>query len=621
MSQPNFKWQTGAFFVSLFLFLSTLIVIDKLGISDVYAKAATIFYGALLILLPIYNGAAIRSAKFFFSDRSLSSGINALALLPCVALPFIVVFGGYFFLVKTELLVLFSIAGSAAIALFTLLIARPFRQSGATSLANFQINRFGTHHVARLSSIVHLIAGACLLIASIHIVSQLISWHFAITPFFANLIACIAIIITACFGGVASTARQAALAAFCLLIALNIPIAFESYEQTGFPAGILSFSSNAFSRYLEIETQLIEGNFEILKNSVSFISPTKEWTNSSWILASLILVFGIFSSPVLLQQFSMSTSPERASNAGQKALLLFGFLILSIFALLSFLKLSLYQTLLGISSGEVRQDAVFLYQSIGGYLDKTPLVTICEKFVKTPQDVIAACGGDPNYVVSLSEINFNGQFLLAASSNLMSHPAAFHAFLVLALCIFIIAYCAHTVLSVALNLVSAFFSTTKNHLASSEMFLTRLTVVICFIVLFQISLLNQFDPVQLILFGLGMYVACLLPVLISMFYWKKTSSISSICSISIGLIASLTMFILANFGSDFKLGTGDELNITLLGMHIEASLSPILILPISALVHIFCNLVWPAKAESDQLNFVDKIFDEDENVTIARNRL
>lgn len=626
MSDSAFYRQTVFFLISLGIYFLLMVVIERIGVDQLIANHITAFYAILLIAIPTIKGGAIRSSKFFFAERKVTSGIVAIATASIVALPFMTTFSGYFFYKSPALIALFSTTVCVAVALFSLLIARPFRQSGATSLANFQIGRFKSTVVARLASLVHLVAGVLLLIAGIKIATNIGSWFFAIHPTIMSLILFGLIFFVASFGGIASLTRQSAIAMICLLIAINIPLALESFSQSGFPAGFISFVTSAMVPFFEIENQLREEEYKLLDYAMTSTSNSANWSNLNWNIAAVLTALGTLATPSLMQQFTMPYSSERASNSGQKTVLVVGGLFLSIFALMAFLKLSLYETLLGLSTFEIRQEAIVLYKNVASstaeYVDG--LVAVCGDYVNSHADLIAACGGSPSKVLTLSEIQLNGDLILAGSGMLMGYPYAVTGFLVIAILLTIIAFCSATILSISTNLISAYFSSQKQHLASAEMFLSRFTILLVGIATYFLGPLISVDPVKLIIFSFGIYTASLLPSLIATFYDRAVNDLSLVLSICVGFILTLGVWALGYLGIDLDASTADQVNIFQFEkIQIDPMLNAIYILPISALVLLTFRLIGKRETaeENGEKNFIDNVFDDsDEKVLIRKNR-
>lgn len=623
MDTARFNRPATSVAIALGLYFLLMIVIEKIGIDQYFADLATLIFAGGLILIPSFSGGAIRSNKFFFANRDVSSNLNAFAITSNALLPFFVIGSGYYFFNLPSTFVLLSVSILISLAIFSLLLARPFRQSGATSTANYLTNRFQSPAVARAMAIVNFVAGSLLFLAGLKAASQVGTWFFSVSELQIAIWVCCLIVIVTCLGGVASLSYQGAIATICFLIALNIPLALEAFDQTSIPVGLVSFITSALSPVLEIETQLRQEGYQLIEQSVPNNSVIANWTSQNWHIAAILIALGMVASPNLLQQFSTNRFPERSSNSGQKSVLVFALISLSIFALLAFLKLSIYEDLLGLTTFEVRQQAPYL---IG--IENSPkqlangLISICGEFARTHQSLLDACGGDPNHVITLNEVQIDSGLLLAASAFLMDYPYALTGFLGISIMMIIIAFCASVMMSISSNFTSAYFTSRKQNLASAEIFLTRFTILLFTIALFFVFRFFTFDSTLIALFGFGIYAACLLPSLIAAFYFKNTSIVGSVLSICVGFLLTIGAFILSQYGVDFTPNTGDELStFSIGGISIEPVLVGILVLPISSLVLILFSLRKAQNDAEETSDFNKAIFSYDaEQVTISRNR-
>lgn len=603
------KKQIGAFVISVFLFLSILYIMEKTGVPREYAIILTAFYTIMLSVIAILRGATTTKEKFFFSDRSISANLNAFAITASVAFPLLIINGVALFFAKPNIFVLFSASVAIGIALVTLIVARPLRQSGASNLSNFFEVRFNTKHLPMLLSIINLIGGGILFVIAVHSAAILASWFFNIQNSIALLVIILIAIMAASFGGLSSTTRHSGVAIICVLFAINIPLILIAFNASNFPIGHLSFGSAALEPGFEIDRQLETAGLSSLASTVINLPEIVNWTNENLLLAAICVALGIVAMPTISQQFAAARITDRAAIAGERSLIIFGFLTLSIFALAAFAKISFYGNILGLTSGEAGIEMPFLFE----WGSRSPgIISVCQQMSFTAAQLIEACNNNPNYIIQFSDININGPFLLAAIGSLMDLPFAITAFIVVALLLVLVSIAASNLFSLSSNLINAFYSQNRTHTTSLEIVFTRLITL--FVGLSAGLYLATFslDYTMLFITVMGFFAASLFPSIIGAFLWNKTTSLAATMSIVCGAVSFAVHWILAS-------GVIDIAYINIIG--IAPELSAVIALPISTMTLIAVSLLDKAKdAQEKSALFSKSIFQNEDDVTIVKNR-
>lgn len=606
------KKQIGAFIISVVLFLSILFIMEKTGVPRKYAVILTAFYAIMLSVIPILRGATTSKEKFFFCDRSISASLNAFAITASVAFPVILMNGVALFFAKPNIFILFSVSIVVGMALVTLIIGRPLRQSGASNMSNFFEVRFNTKHLPKLLSIINLIGSTILFVIVIHSAAIIASWFFNLQNSITLLVVILASVMAASFGGLSSTTRHAGVAVICLLFAINIPLVLAAFNISSFPIGHLSFGSAALEPGFEIERQLEAAGLSSLGSSVAGLPNIVNWSNGHVIIAAICVSLGIVAMPTISQQFAASRITERASIAGERSLIIFGFLTLSIFALAAFAKIIFYGNILGLTSGEAGIEMPFLFE----WGNNLPgIISVCQQISSTPEQLVEACNNNPNYILQFSDIQINGPFLLAVIGNIMDMPFAITAFIVVALLLVLISIASSNLFSLSSNLINAFYSQNLAHTTSLEILLTRL--IILFVGFGAGLYLASFtlDYTTLFISAMGFFASSLLPSIIGAFLWNKTTSLAATASIACGSFVYAIHWLIAS-------GTLNIVNVDQIDfMGIPAELGAIIALPISALVLIVVSITNSTEETCEQsAAFSKSIFQDEDEVAILKNR-
>lgn len=603
------KKQIGAFIISVVLFLSILFIMEKTGVPRTYAIILTAFYTVMLSVISIVRGATTAKEKFFFSNRSVSANLNAFAITASVAFPLLLINGVALFFAKPNIFVIFSVSVVIGMALVTLIIARPLRQSGAANLSNFFETRYKAKHLPMLLSVINLIGAGILFVICVQSGAILAAWFFNIHNSVALLVIILIAIMAASFGGLASTTRQAGVAIICVIFAINIPLVLIALNTSSFPIGHLSFGSSALEPGFEIERQLKSAELSSLASTVIGLPKIVNWTNAQNYLAAICVALGIVAMPTISQQFSAARITDRASIAGERSLIIFGLLALSIFALAAFAKISFYGSILGLTSGEAGIEMPYLFEW-GNRAQG--VVSVCQQIPITTEQLIEACNNDPDYVIQFSDININGPFLLATIGSLMDLPFAITAFIVVALLLVLVSIASSNLFSLASNLTNAFYSQNRAHTTSLEIVLTRL--VILFVGLgagFYFSTISL-DFTALFITAMGLFAASLLPSIMGAFLWTKTTALAATASIISGAVSFIIHWIISSgaIGEDY---------VDLFGLPPE--LSAIIALPVSSLVLIALTFYGLSNDNSNDIVLFEKTnYQDEDEVTIVKNR-
>lgn len=616
LKQNHNRKQIVAFAISVALFLSLLVIMERIGVPRLYAFFLTAFYGITLSIIAVIRGATTSKEKFFFSDRAISANLNAFAISASVAFPVLILNGAALFFAKPSIFVLFSLSVIIGLALITLIISRPLRQSGASNLSNFFKFRFKSKFLPKLLSIINLIGGGLLFVIAIHSAANLASWFFAVSNHVSLFVIIILTLMAAGFGGISSITRQSGIAIICILAAINIPLMLAAVEISSFPIGQLSFGSAALDPSFELDEQLAAVDLPALSSTLTGLSQVLNWSNANLILTAICITLGIVAMPAASQQFTTARITERAATAGERSLLVFGLLTLSIFALAAFAKISFYESILGLTTEEAGIEMPFLFE----WGSRLPaVVSVCEQIASAPEHLVQSCNNDPNYAIQLSDLKINSGLLLATIGSFMGYPFALTAFIVVALLLVLVSIASANLFAISSNLVNAFYSQNLSHITSFEMVLTRLIIVFVGIGAGLYFTSFSIDYTKLFIGVLGFYASSLLPSIVGGFLWKKTTSAAAIASIMSGSITFVSYWI---YAGDLFVITSNPLKAVPYDMFdLPAELSAVIALPVSIAVLIAVSVIGKKIIPLNEANsFANNIFEDNDAVTIVKNR-
>lgn len=587
---------------SVFVFLLCIFTLEKTGVPRGYS--ITLTAAALIVLwgIVVLLSGTTSAHKFFLSAKNSRSTVNALAMTSHLAFPVLIGSGGGLLFLNPAMFIAMVAGTTIGAAFSSMLISRPFHESGASDICSLLDQRYGNSSISKFVSLVLLIGSIGLGAIGIYYATLLTSWFFMLSAQSAFIIIMSATLISAFIGGSHSATRLAAIAAVVLVVGVNLPLIIQSISANGFPFGQITFGTSALTEMWDLEDQLRSLGIPLLENVVTTTSALAAWSGGDLVAVGLVIATGVAFFPTLTHQYAMTDAAEKASQSATRLIVFVGFVGVSLFALLFFSKFSLYQTILGLSVSEARISAPFLFSWSGRSAD---LVVLCGKMLANEAGLLNACRDGSEHILSIQDLQFNGNLLLAASPDLSGLPFAFTALLTCGIILTLVSFASAILLSTSNNVVSAFFSSLTAKVASSKIFISRLTIIILGFLAGAICLFFQFDTLKVFLLSMSILATICAPSLIGALWLKQSTAISLATAISVGLAITILYYVLAGYGIDFKPGNGDELQLVLPGMTaiIPPELSAIYGVPFALIIlfgsAVYSDMLKPEAAQSE----------------------
>lgn len=544
---------------TLILFLA-LTAMEQTLVPRAYAIALTALYLAVAFLTPALGGGTTKAGRFLFCEQDAPANSAALAGVTSIALPALTLSGIGLYLANPQAAVMLAFSATAGSGLAALFILRPFRETQTSDLAELMHVVHGGTVAARTGAFIAAFVLGALLVGAISGGATLLAWFFGLSRFAAFLIFALCAALAAATGGMQSVIRTGAMSAGLFIGALTLVLCFFSITMHGFPVGQLTFGISAIEPLAEFEAQLRSAGLPGLSSSLDALSPASDWPPIAWAAAGLLGAFGVASLPQLMQVFSASRSPVRASAASARLILFAGLAGLSVVAIAAYSHLGIYQALLGITAEDARFAAPVLYEW-GGRAEA--LLTVCGTTPDSHAALLEACGADRP--LTLADIGINALLASGAAADLSGQSFAFTAILVSALIALACAFSAMAALSLSGNLVTAFHAIRPRHVASRRVFLVRTAVLFTMCIA---ALRAYWGPVDIIsgsVFSLGLCAAALGPALLATLHWKGVGTPAVTSAMIGGLMVSMLHLVFTTLGMDLVAGTGDEMQFALPG--------------------------------------------------------
>ncbi|WP_075995572.1 hypothetical protein [Salaquimonas pukyongi] len=562
-SKNRNSWPALAFLIACALLLLTGYTMEKVGVPRNYVIAITAVFTVVLWAAATLSGGTTRATKFFFAEHAIRPPLSAAAIAGCLLFPLIFMQAGAFAALAPGFLITLGAATVSGIALGILLTGARFRATGFSDPCELMFRQYQSRLPAQSLALLLIIAGLLLIISALEAVSYLAAWYFGLSRGMAIFLAAGMVILTAGLGGVLSTARLGGVAMMALLLALNLLLFFMAIDGEGIPIGQLSFGAAALEPMWDLEDQLKSLQFSRLSDIMIGVSPLFFHAPGVHLAIGILILLAIAAYPPMLQFYAASPTPDRAENAGTKAILLAGFAAASIVAVLVYSAYGFYESLLGLSVSEARIEAPVLFSWPGRIAD---LVTVCGTVLNDAQGLMTACPEESDHILSTSDLSVNARLFFAAAADFNGYPLALSGFLTAAAILALITFSASTALAMASNFTGAFYMPQLKATGSHRAFWSRL-VIAALVVLAALAVHGHWiDPDVSFLLGMSIIASTALPALIAVFYLPQLGFPSVTSAISTGFTICVLYFVLATSGIDFVPANGDEVRLPLPGM-------------------------------------------------------
>lgn len=552
--------QFAALFVSVFLFVLILYTLEKTGVPRQYSFTLSGISLFALWLITTFSGGTTKASRFLSADQNLPSVVNTLAMIACITFPILLSDGGGLFFNNPSFLITIGIGIVTGMGLSALIFSGPVRERGFSDIVSLLNDKFNSSLPGKTASFGIALTGLGFAICGLTAGSSIMSWFFNISTFNSLLVFSAASLLAANLGGILSNSRLASVGIILLILGINLPLIVRSYQEAGLPIGQFTFGYGALETLWDLEDQLSSLKIPLLNERLSPTSQLLNWQYGNQILAGIMIAATIVVSPLLIQQYASAKHYEESSNSAIKSILGVAFLLVSLFALLAFTKIGIYQSLLGLSVSDARVEAPFLHAWAGREID---LVTVCGKAINGPIELQNACPDGTEHLLNISDLTLFQQMLFVTSPDLLHLPFAFSAILAISIILTLCAFTASVFLTSANNLVTAFKGSNIGDNFGGKIFYGRLIVLIVTIVAMFFTFTSHVDRFSLFMFSNSLLAAMLLPVLISIFYFPNISAAGAVTAMTLGFAVTALYFVLSDFGIDLVKNSGDEFLIRL----------------------------------------------------------
>ncbi len=437
------------------------------------------------------------------------------------------------------------------------LVAPGYASSRAVTLPEMFFGR-DENRLFRFASLVIVILSCFLLLLVQFHATAIISQQFLGIPgpigVFAGVLA-----ITICLlaGGIQSLSIARAMIYPVIAITFLLPLSWMSINATGLPVPQLAFGIGALQPVAEIDAEMMDAGFALGKEIFSITSDGR-LDGFNFLALIICLGAGISAMPHLVQHFGVFDTRAKARRGGIWAVFFLLLVLSAVPAAAAFAKLEFYTALLGLPVSELAVESAWLFGE--GTANAGKLISICGQEVVELKQVIAACGGLPEYVLTARDITISSQLLPFAAVKFAHLPDL------------VMTIMAAGALAALWSTADGLLLATANTLSQDgyfrlfrpksplgvRLFMTRFLLVLIAIITALLAAWTAPSSEFLFTAAFAISAAALFPALISKIWWSGTSSTQLFFGMLAGFTVVVLLLFLTALGADFVPNSGDE---------------------------------------------------------------
>lgn len=540
-------------------YMLLLAIAERAGMPPGYGFIVTGVLLVAVIVLPGLAEATASTGEWLGGkrrERPLATGMASAAVLLAMAFHFAI--PGAFFAGSAGALA--WVAGPlAGVAIGAIALAPYLRKTGTMSATAFLRQRF-RHRAAAIMAMA-LVATIVFLTVwtQIQLAGALSGLFFPFPPETASIAAAALAFAVVAPGGLSGLVRVNLLVFAFAATALLAPVVWLAGAAAGLPLPQLTYGATALTEVANIETQSAQLGLRSLADSVALALPSGAGAGSAAAMA-VFLALGFAALPPMLAAFGSGNGARGARNGASWAILFAAFVLSAAPAIAAFAKLAVYNSIFGITAGEIESAASWLLQwgRVPSPLDGTsPALTLCGQLVPSVTAAVAACG-DTEYALGPADILFSSDIIGMALPDLGLLPTVFAMVTGAAVVALCISGAAAGAMSFA-GAVGASLSPERRAPELSRLFLHRLLLGCVLAATAWLSILRPAFPLEPALHALALAGGLLLPALLVSIHADRLHGNVLAAAIGAGGLVYALWFAVAFAGPDAKPGTGDEI--------------------------------------------------------------
>ncbi|MEC9344310.1 MAG: hypothetical protein VYD64_10750, partial [Pseudomonadota bacterium] len=223
-------------------------------------------------------------------------------------------------------------------------------------------------------------------------------------------------------------------------------------------------------------------------------------------------------------------------------------------ALASYAKLYLYRGILGLTSEEVGAGASWLLNWSGhdSISDGEPMARLCGQVAELATQAVAACGGNPDYVVGPADIRLAPEIITFGAADMFGLPGIFAGLVSAAALAGALAGANAVAFSIGANVSSGLATSTTGSERQTliVLFRARFAVVLALALSAWLAIRFNPSPLEVFLWALAVVAGIVLPVLVAAIWWTRLNANGALAGLVSGALVLLVQAWSAWSGAD-----------------------------------------------------------------------
>ncbi len=410
-----------------------------------------------------------------------------------------------------------------------------------------------------LISLVVITCCGCMFLAQLSFIGFVGEGFFGIDSQVAIYMMLLCIFWCLVLGGIQSVSIARVSAYPLILICFLIPLVWITASQSAYLFPFFSYGVSALDQVREIDMQLVDAGLQTKDEIFDFTQHAKGMNTFSYFAILLTLAFGTASMPHLLQQISTTGKPAIARNGTVWAFGLLLVFVAMVPSVAAFVKLNLYNILLGLPLADFEDEASWLFALSGD--GAIPFIKICGQLVSSFDEVLASCGQDRTYFLTQKDFSIDPQFLVLSLPSLHGLPAVISAIAAVGALLALMTTADGLLFSMATAMSVDGYRRLLRPMASKgiQLFTTRLMLLVLVVGLGAISAQIDYDPVFLFQLAIALGSTVLFPALLAVLWFKDIRQIQLLVSLAVGLACLVVPLALDFTGNKYLYQMGLDL--------------------------------------------------------------
>lgn len=576
--------KTFLFYAGCFVsFIVVMAVLEKVGMPD---KTLGILFIGFTILVYVSIGIVARTmrvSEFYLAGQTVPPVFNGLA----AAAQWI---SGTAFMTFAGVLYLMGYAGFAFVlgsiggfVLAAILIVPYLRNSGAYTVPAFLAIRFGGPGVGLMGVVVLVTASFVLMVAQIQATGLIAEQFLGLAYESGTALGAGCLVLCTLLGGMRAVTWAQVAQCVILVIAFLVPIAMISLNVSGNPLAQITYG-DVLQKVSDIEQQMTANGIAAADSLPVLQAPDSDRLNFFALI--LCLMIGAASMPHLLIRFCTVSCTSDARKSVSWALVFTAVLLLTVPAYAAFVKLEIYQSVIGRAVIDLPE---WVY--VWGQGNR---IQICGQAAMSFDAVTSACRAAGTDIVRLSDFIIARDVVVMAAPEIAGLPYVMTGLIGAGALAAALASASGLLLAMANSISHDAFhkAIAPNAPTGRRLFVARLVLLAMAGAGFYVATLATPDILKLFAWAFSIAAAGNFPALVLGIWWRRCTVQGAMLGMFAGLATTLAYIIgtePALLGYDYPL---------IFGVHNNAA--GLFGLPVGLLVVIGVSLLTRAPSPEQQ---------------------